>query len=124
MGLGCSSTRILCVEFSWLTASQISSLHWLLSSCCLQSPHLGCCDVKLTACQYTTTLILHGNLTQDCMQPAAQAHTRLVDTAATCILHAGLLQKKSQEGTQTTMEATLMAQQTPAQREQVPLTIC
>lgn len=31
----------------------------------------------------------------------------------------GLLQKKSQEGTQTTMEATLMAQQTPAQREQV-----
>lgn len=35
---------------------------------------------------------------------------------------AGLLQKKSQEGTQTTMEATLMAQQTPAQREQVYLT--
>lgn len=34
-------------------------------------------------------------------------------------LPAGLLQKKSQEGTQTTMEATLMAQQTPAQREQV-----
>lgn len=32
---------------------------------------------------------------------------------------AGLLQKKSQEGSQTTMEATLMAQQTPAQREQV-----
>ena len=32
---------------------------------------------------------------------------------------AGLLQKKSQEGTQTTMEATLMAQQTPSQREQV-----
>ena len=32
---------------------------------------------------------------------------------------AGLLQKKSQEGTQTTMEATLMAQQTPGQREQV-----
>ncbi|KAK9803602.1 hypothetical protein WJX72_004040 [[Myrmecia] bisecta] len=31
----------------------------------------------------------------------------------------GLLQKKSQDGTQTTMEATLMAQQTPAQREQV-----
>ena len=33
--------------------------------------------------------------------------------------HAGLLQKKSQDGLQTTMEATLMAQQTPAQREQV-----
>lgn len=33
--------------------------------------------------------------------------------------NAGLLQKKSQEGTQTTMEATLMAQQTPGQREQV-----
>ena len=32
---------------------------------------------------------------------------------------AGLLQKKSQDGLQTTMEATLMAQQTPAQREQV-----
>jgi hypothetical protein len=32
---------------------------------------------------------------------------------------AGLLQKKSQDGTQTTMEATLMAQQTPGQREQV-----
>lgn len=31
----------------------------------------------------------------------------------------GLLQKKSQDGTQTTMEATLMAQQTPQQREQV-----
>ncbi|CAL5229988.1 g13422 [Coccomyxa viridis] len=31
----------------------------------------------------------------------------------------GLLQKKSQDGLQTTMEATLMAQQTPAQREQV-----
>ena len=30
----------------------------------------------------------------------------------------GLLQKKSQDGTQTTMEATLMAQQTPSQREQ------
>ena len=35
------------------------------------------------------------------------------------VLPVGLLQKKSQEGTQTTMEATLMAQQTPAQREQV-----
>lgn len=32
---------------------------------------------------------------------------------------AGLLTKKAQEGAQTTMEATLMAQQTPAQREQV-----
>ncbi len=32
---------------------------------------------------------------------------------------AGLLQKKAQDGLQTTMEATLMAQQTPAQREQV-----
>ena len=32
---------------------------------------------------------------------------------------AGLLQKKAQDGTQTTMEATLMAQQTPGQREQV-----
>ncbi len=63
-------------------------------------------------------------LTQDWMQPAAQVHTTPVDTAATCILHAGLLQKKSQEGTQTTMEATLMAQQTPAQREQVRLTSC
>lgn len=31
----------------------------------------------------------------------------------------GLLHKKSQEGAQTTMEATLMAQQTPAQREHV-----
>lgn len=31
----------------------------------------------------------------------------------------GLLQKKSQDGSQTTMEATLMAQQTPGQREQV-----
>jgi hypothetical protein len=31
----------------------------------------------------------------------------------------GLLQKKSQDGAQTTMEATLMAQQTPGQREQV-----
>mmetsp|Transcript_10080 Transcript_10080/g.30159 ORF Transcript_10080/g.30159 Transcript_10080/m.30159 type:complete len:698 (+) Transcript_10080:368-2461(+) len=31
----------------------------------------------------------------------------------------GLLQKKSQDGAQTTMEATLMAQQTPQQREQV-----
>eukprot|EP00208_Stichococcus_sp_RCC1054_P004620 CAMPEP_0206134604 /NCGR_PEP_ID=MMETSP1473-20131121/106_1 /ASSEMBLY_ACC=CAM_ASM_001109 /TAXON_ID=1461547 /ORGANISM="Stichococcus sp, Strain RCC1054" /LENGTH=488 /DNA_ID=CAMNT_0053526221 /DNA_START=191 /DNA_END=1654 /DNA_ORIENTATION=+ len=31
----------------------------------------------------------------------------------------GLLQKKSQEGAQTTMEATLMAQQTPQQRDQV-----
>lgn len=35
------------------------------------------------------------------------------------VLPVGLLQKKSQEGTQTTMEATLMAQQTPVQREQV-----
>ena len=34
------------------------------------------------------------------------------------LLPAGLLQKKSQDGSQTTMEATLMAQQTPAQREQ------
>jgi hypothetical protein len=33
--------------------------------------------------------------------------------------HAGLLHKKSQEGTQTTMEATLATQQTPQQREQV-----
>ena len=32
---------------------------------------------------------------------------------------AGLLQKKAQDGAQTTMEATLMAQQTPQQREQV-----
>ena len=32
---------------------------------------------------------------------------------------AGLLQKKSQDGAQTTMEATLMAQQTPQQRDQV-----
>lgn len=39
------------------------------------------------------------------------------------VLLAGLLQKKSQEGTQTTMEATLMAQQTPAQREQVSHTM-
>ena len=31
----------------------------------------------------------------------------------------GLLHKKSQEGTQTTMEVTLMAQQTPEQRESV-----
>lgn len=31
---------------------------------------------------------------------------------------AGLLHKKSQEGTQTTMEATLATQQTPQQREQ------
>lgn len=31
----------------------------------------------------------------------------------------GLLTKKAQEGAQTTMEATLMAQQTPAQRDQV-----
>lgn len=31
----------------------------------------------------------------------------------------GLLQKKSQEGRQTTLEATLMAEQSPAQREQV-----
>ena len=31
----------------------------------------------------------------------------------------GLLTKKAQDGAQTTMEATLMAQQTPAQREQV-----
>lgn len=38
--------------------------------------------------------------------------------ARTCA-GAGLLQKKSQDGTQTTMEATLMAQQTPQQREQV-----
>ena len=34
--------------------------------------------------------------------------------------HTGLLHKKSQEGTQTTMEATLATQQTPQQREQVP----
>ena len=41
----------------------------------------------------------------------------------TLLMHArcaGLLQKKAQDGTQTTMEATLMAQQTPQQREQVP----
>ncbi len=44
-----------------MTAAQISSLHWLLRSSCLHSPHLGCCDVKLMARQYTTTLILHGN---------------------------------------------------------------
>ena len=31
----------------------------------------------------------------------------------------GLLQKKGQDGTQTTMEATLTSQQTPGQREQV-----
>lgn len=31
----------------------------------------------------------------------------------------GLLQKKMQSGAQTTMEATLMSQQTPAQREKV-----
>ncbi len=31
----------------------------------------------------------------------------------------GLLQKKGQDGNQTTMEATLMAQQTPSQRDQV-----
>lgn len=31
----------------------------------------------------------------------------------------GLLQKKDEVGTQTTMEATLMAQQSPGQREQV-----
>lgn len=33
--------------------------------------------------------------------------------------HTGVLHKKSQEGTQTTMEATLATQQTPQQREQV-----
>ena len=32
---------------------------------------------------------------------------------------AGLLTKKAQEGAQTTMEATLLAQQTPAQRDQM-----
>ena len=37
---------------------------------------------------------------------------------------AGLLQKKAQDGTQTTMEATLMAQQTPGQREQVRGSVC
>jgi hypothetical protein len=31
----------------------------------------------------------------------------------------GLLQKKEEQGAQTTMEATLMAQQSPQQREQV-----
>ena len=31
----------------------------------------------------------------------------------------GLLQKKDEVGSQTTMEATLMAQQSPGQREQV-----
>lgn len=31
----------------------------------------------------------------------------------------GLLQKKEEQGSQTTMEATLMAQQSPQQREQV-----
>jgi hypothetical protein len=38
-----------------------------------------------------------------------------------CLCHppAGLLQKKSNEGNQTTLEATLMAQQTPFQREKV-----
>jgi hypothetical protein len=36
---------------------------------------------------------------------------------------AGLLHKKSQEGTQTTMEATLATQQTPQQREQVLLAL-
>lgn len=39
------------------------------------------------------------------------------DPAFDC--NAGLLHKKSQEGTQTTMEATLATQQTPQQREQV-----
>ena len=43
----------------------------------------------------------------------------MIGAASFLWLLAGLLQKKSQEGTQTTMEATLMAQQTPAQREQV-----
>ena len=37
------------------------------------------------------------------------------------VMAAGLLQKKAQDGTQTTMEATLMAQQTPGQREQVTI---
>jgi hypothetical protein len=46
MGVGCSTTCILCVEFRRLTGAQIPSLHWLLRSSCLQSPHLGCCGVK------------------------------------------------------------------------------
>ena len=49
---------------------------------------------------------------------AAQLYCCSCSKRELCLL-AGLLQKKSQEGTQTTMEATLMAQQTPAQREQV-----
>ena len=36
----------------------------------------------------------------------------------------GLLQKKDEVGSQTTMEATLMAQQSPGQREQVHQAAC
>ena len=52
------------------------------------------CQLPLTACSRLPDLLFHA-------------------------CRAGLLQKKSQDGLQTTMEATLMAQQTPAQREQV-----
>ena len=55
------------------------------------------------------------------MHRAALVHTpnlSLPYSLGQCVC-AGLLQKKSQDGLQTTMEATLMAQQTPAQREQV-----
>ena len=46
-------------------------------------------------------------------------HKNVIDLTPCVFCHAGLLQKKAQDGTQTTMEATLMAQQTPGQREQV-----
>lgn len=66
MLVGCSNPCIFCVEIRQLTAAQISSLHWLIRSSCLQSPHLGCCDVELMAHQYTTTLLLHRSPYKTC----------------------------------------------------------
>ena len=97
---------------------------------CMKFPLLMSCVCcrESCMCNGTKCCLLHVVLTVlYSTQQAYHAHVLL--TSSWGVQHmiaiqplpspAGLLQKKSQEGSQTTMEATLMAQQTPAQREQV-----
>ena len=74
-----------------------------------RSPPPAMLSSSIPMCMSYFDDLLHHNRHRHSIGPDACLHLR----------RAGLLQKKAQDGTQTTMEATLMAQQTPAQREQV-----
>ena len=77
-----------------------------------------CMMLLALCCKYTLLCVC---LFISCLSVYHMCSPTVSNVALTiqAMLPVGLLQKKSQEGTQTTMEATLMAQQTPAQREQV-----